>query len=279
MPSAKGGSLPEGDIPKRAYIIHYYTFCKSILHYFPVEIENTGNAEHKPFPGGGEIWGIICRMRKIRVFELAKSKDISINRAVELLAGKGIADASAITYVDANILDDLPDARARESTAAPVAPEAAPTAEEARNTSAVLAQRLSRREYGPEPSAGRRDGTVGNMNALLAVVLSIVTLGLTAFVFLSERDDRTELRQVVADVAAIKASSEKVEEIVVNNRAQIMEMRDQVSGMEKRIYEFKRSSLLAQIKSQGVVLRALAENLQEPLKGKALSLSTHLSQF
>ena len=70
-----------------------------------------------------------------------------------------------------------------------------------------------------------------------------------------------------------------VEEIVVNNRAQIMEMRDQVSGMEKRIYEFKRSSLLAQIKSQGVVLRALAENLQEPLKGKALSLSTHLSQF
>ncbi|TBR21550.1 MAG: hypothetical protein EPO63_08550 [Candidatus Nitrosotenuis sp.] len=218
-------------------------------------------------------------MRKIRVFELAKSKDISINHAVELLARKGVANASAITYVDADILNDMPDAPVRESAAAPAAPEAPPTLEETRSASAALAQRLSRREYGQEPSAARRDGTVGNMNSLLAVVLSIVTLALTAFVFLSERDDRAELRQAVADIAAIKASSAKTEEIVVNNRAQIMEMRDQVSGMEKRIYEFKRSSLLAQIKSQGVVLRALSESLKEPLKGKALTLSTKLSQF
>lgn len=224
-------------------------------------------------------WGIIGPMKKIRVFELAKAKDISINRAVELLARKGVVNATAIAYVDADILNDVPDAPARESAASPAPPSAAATAEEARNASAALAQRLSRREYGPDPAASRRDGTVGNMNALLAVVLSIVTLALTAFVFLSERDDRAELRQAVVDVAAIKASSAKVEEIVVNNRAQIMEMRDQVSGMEKRIYEFKRSSLLAQIKSQGVVLRALSENLKEPLKGKALSLSTNLSQF
>lgn len=224
-------------------------------------------------------WGIIGPMKKIRVFELAKAKDIPISRAVELLARKGIADASAITYVDMDILNDLPDAPARESAASPAPQAAAATAEEARSASAALAQRLSRREYGPDPATNRRDGTVGSMNALLAVVLSIVTLALTAFVFLSERDDRAELRQAMADVAAIKASSAKVEEIVLNNRAQIMEMRDQVSGMEKRIYEFKRSSLLAQIKSQGVVLRALSENLKEPLKGKALSLSTHLSQF
>lgn len=224
-------------------------------------------------------WGIIGPMKKIRVFELAKAKDISINRAVELLARKGVANASAITYVDADTLNDLPDTPARESAASPAPPEAAATAEEARNASAALAQRLSRREYAPDSATGRRDGSVGNMTALLAVVLSIVTLTLTAFVFLSERDDRAELRQVVADLATIKASSVKVEEIVVNNRAQIMEMRDQVSGMEKRIYEFKRSSLLAQIKSQGVVLRALSEGLQEPLKGKALSLSTRLAQF
>ncbi len=218
-------------------------------------------------------------MKKIRVFELAKLKDISINRAVELLAQKGIANGSAITFVDADILNDLPDAPARESAATPVSPADPVTAEEARNASAALSQRLSRREYAPDPSASRRDGTVGNMNALLAVVLSIVTLALTAFVFLSERDDRAELRQVVADVAAIKTSSVKVEEIVVNNRAQIMEMRDQISGLEKRIYEFKRSSLLAQIKSQGVVLRALAEGLKDPLKGKALTLSTDLAKF
>lgn len=218
-------------------------------------------------------------MKKIRVFELAKAKDISINQAIELLTRKGVINATAITYVDADTLNDLPDTPTRESAASPAAPAAPQTAEEARSASAALAQRLSRREYGPEPATNRRDGTVGNMTALLAVVLSIVTLTLTAFVFMSERDDRAELRQAMADIAAIKASSEKVGEIVVNNRAQIMEMRDQVSGMEKRIYEFKRSSLLAQIKSQGVVLRALSENLKEPLKGKALSLSTNLSQF
>ncbi|MBI5638456.1 MAG: hypothetical protein HZA03_10845 [Nitrospinae bacterium] len=218
-------------------------------------------------------------MRKIRVFELAKAKDLSINQTVELLARKGVANATAITFVDADALGDLPDAPARESAASPAPPEAAAAAEEARNASAALAQRLLRREQGLDPAAGRRDGSGGNMTALLAVVLSIVTLTLTAFVFMNERDDRAELRQTVADVAAIKASSAKVEEIVVNNRAQIMEMRDQISGMEKRIYEFKRSSLLAQIKSQGVVLRALSENLKEPLKGKALSLSTNLSQF
>lgn len=225
-------------------------------------------------------WGIIGPMKKIRVFELAKAKDLSINQTVELLARKGIANATAITFVDADALGDLPDAPARESAASPAQPEAAAAeAEEARNASAALAQRLLRREQGFDPATGRRDGSAGNMTALLAVVLSIVTLTLTAFVFMNARDDRAELRQVVADVAAIKASSVKVEEIVVNNRAQIMEMRDQISGMEKRIYEFKRSSLLAQIKSQGVVLRALAENLKEPLKGKALSLSTNLSQF
>ncbi len=218
-------------------------------------------------------------MKKIRVFELAKAKDISINQAIELLTRKGVINATAITYVDADTLNDLPDTPTRESAASPAAPAAPQTAEEARSASAALAQRLSRREYGPEPAANRRDGTVGNMTALLAVVLSIVTLALTAFVFMSERDDRAELRQAMADIAAIKSSSAKVEEIVVNNRAQIMEMRDQVSGMEKRIYEFKRSSLLAQIKSQGVVLRALSENLKEPLKGKALSLSTNLAQF
>lgn len=218
-------------------------------------------------------------MKKIRVFELAKGKGLSINQAVELLARKGVANASAITYVDADILNDLPDTPARESAASPAPPEAAATVDEARNASAALAQRLSRREYGADSAAVRRDGSVGNMTALLAVVLSIVTLTLTAFVFLSERDDRAELHQAVADLAIIKASSVKMEEVVVNNRAQIMEMRDQVSGMEKRIYEFKRSSLLAQIKSQGVVLRALSEGLQEPLKGKALSLSTRLAQF
>ena len=217
-------------------------------------------------------------MRKIRVFELAKAKDLPISRAVELLARKGIVDATAITYVDADILGDLPDVQ-RASAASPAPPAVGEPAEEARAASGELAQRLLRRDHGPDPAAARRDGGVGNMTALLAVVLSIVTLALTAFVFLSERDDRAELRLAVADLAAVKASSVKVEEIVTNNRAQIMEMRDQVSGMEKRIYEFKRSSLLAQIKSQEVVLRALAENLQEPLKGKALSLSTHLAQF
>lgn len=218
-------------------------------------------------------------MKKIRVFELAKAKDLSISRAVELLARKGVVNATAITYVDADILGDLPDALPRENAASPAPAAAGAPAEEARAASGELAQRLLRRERGPDPAVSRRDGGVGNMTALLAVVLSIVTLALTAFVFLSERDDRVELRQAVADIAAIKASSAKVEELVVNNRSQIMEMRDQVSGMEKRIYDFKRSSLLAQIKSQEVVLRALAENLKEPLKGKALSLSTHLAQF
>ncbi len=220
-------------------------------------------------------------MRKIRVFELAKVKNLSINRTVELLGQKGIANASAITYVDADALNELPDAVPQTAAAAspPLPPKAPSPNDSAELRGAALAQRLLRREQeGGEP-AGRRESGAGGMTALVSVALSVATLALVAFVFLSERDDRVQLRQLSEQVAAMKSSTDKVEELVVNNRAQIMEMRDQVSGMEKRIYEFKRSSLLTQLKSQGVVLKALSENLKEPLKGKALSLSSHLSQF
>lgn len=229
---------------------------------------------------GGKC-GIIRRMeKKVRVFELARAKNIGIARTVELLTERGIPNASAISYVDPAVLDDVPGA---SRTPAPNAPagekrtfgdESAMGRQMHQSRSAALDAR-----YGAGERDHGRGGESSRMVSLLAVGLSVITVMLAGFVFLSEREDREELRKIAVDVAAVKGSMGKIEEVAANNRAQIMEMRDQVSGMEKRIYEFKRSSLLVQLKSQGVVLRALSENLNDPLKGKVQALVSRLSSF
>jgi len=47
-------------------------------------------------------------MKKIRVYELAKKKNLTNKEVMELLSKKGYGKLSAITYVDSSVLDDSP---------------------------------------------------------------------------------------------------------------------------------------------------------------------------
>ncbi|MBI5178910.1 MAG: hypothetical protein HZA04_06585 [Nitrospinae bacterium] len=217
---------------------------------------------------------------KIRVFELAKAKGVSIAQAVDLLARKGVAGATAITYVEPNILDDVPDLPPAESRpAASQTPDEAAAAREAllRQRSSAIAAGLSRKAT--EEYSAYRPPERDNSLALVATGISVIALVFVGYLFFSERSDRSEIRELSAELGLVKSGNAKIEDIVINNRAQILDLKDEVSGMEKRLYEFKRASLVTQLKSQGVVIRALADSLKEPLKGKAQTLSNHLSTF
>jgi hypothetical protein len=203
---------------------------------------------------------------KIRVFELARAKNISIGQVVELLAQKGIHNASAITYVEPDILDDVVQSNTAQQQAAP---------EENPPRPAMPPRKPVEDRWRNEPKVAERESPL----ALVTLGLSIVALIMVALLFFSERSDRSEMKDLTAEVNLLKAGNAKVEDMVINNRAQILDVRDQLTGIEKRFYEFKRSSLVSQLKSQGVVIRALSENMKEPMKNKALSLANHLSTF
>lgn len=206
---------------------------------------------------------------KIRVFELARAKNISIGQVVELLAQKGIHNASAITYVEPDIMDDVAQANAAQPQQR-AAPEENPPPRPA-----MPPRKNAEDRWRNEPKVAERESPL----ALATLGLSIVALIMVALLFFSERSDRSEMKDLTAEVNLLKAGNAKVEDMVINNRAQILDVRDQLTGIEKRFYEFKRGSLVSQLKSQGVVIRALSENMKEPMKNKALSLANHLSTF
>ncbi len=206
---------------------------------------------------------------KIRVFELAKAKNLSIGQVVGLLAQKGMPSASAITYVEPDILDDLP----QEQIAAGQEPQRASTEPTARP---AAPRKIADNRWRQEPPyVAERESPL----AMVSMGLAVVSLIMVAFLFFSERTDRSEIKDLTAEVNLLKAGGAKVEDMVINNRAQILDVRDQLTGIEKRFYEFKRNSLVTQLKSQGAVIRALSDNMKEPLKSKAMSLSNHLTTF
>jgi len=206
---------------------------------------------------------------KIRVFELAKSKNIPISEVVELLAQKGVQNATAVTYVESSVLDDV---KPRERI--PGAENPAETERSAALARNILGRTPETRGWAyEERSSG--DGQI----SYVALGLSAVALVLVAFLFFSERSDRSEMNGMQAEINLLKAGNAKIEDVVISNRAQIMETREQVVAVEKRFYEFKRTSLMAQLKSQGVVLKALSENMREPLKSKTQTLANGLASF
>jgi hypothetical protein len=209
---------------------------------------------------------------KIRVFELAKSKNLPISRTVELLAQKGVLNATAVTYVEADALDDVAEAQAGAQTAPSAQGE---TSERSSAVARNILEKSSARGGWERDEPRSSESTV----VYLSVGLGALALVLVAFLFFSERSNRAEMGAMQAEINLLKAANAKIEDVVVGNRAQIMETRDQVVAVEKRFYEFKRTSLMTQLKSQGVVLKALSENMREPLKSKAQALANGLSTF
>jgi hypothetical protein len=205
---------------------------------------------------------------KMRVFELARSKNLPISEAVQLLSDRGVKNASAVTFVEQSVLDDVPP---RERASGPEPAEAERPSTLARN---ILGR-------GSDPAGWTKDEPRSGENpaAYVALGLSLVALVIVAFVFFSERSNHVEISGMQAEINLLKASNAKVEDVVISNRAQILDTRDQVVAMEKRFYEFKRTSLMAQLKSQGVVLKALSEGMREPLKSKTLALANGLATF
>ena len=205
---------------------------------------------------------------KVRVFELARSKNLPISEVVKLLSERGVKNASAVTFVEQSVLDDV---QPREK---PPGPEHAET-----ERPATLARNILGRTSDPgrwtrdEPRQG--ESPVG----YVALGLSVVSLVIVAFLFFSERSNRSEMSGMQAEINLLKAGNAKVEVVVISNRAQILDARDQIVAMEKRFYEFKRTSLMTQLKSQGVVLKALSEGMREPLKSKAQALANGLATF
>ncbi|MBI3794584.1 MAG: hypothetical protein HY280_07625 [Nitrospinae bacterium] len=206
---------------------------------------------------------------KIRVFELAKAKNLPISRTLELLSQKGIQDATAVTYVEQAILDDVPNGEA-QTQPLPDAPDRSATL--ARN---ILNRSETKSGWDKEEPRSSMESPL----AIIAVGVGAASLLFAVFLFFSERSDRADIARMQAEINLVKAGNAKIEDVVVSNRAQILETREQMVAVEKRFYEFKKSSLTSQLKSQGVVLKALSENMREPLKSKFQALSNGLSTF
>jgi hypothetical protein len=203
---------------------------------------------------------------KIRVFELAKAKNMTISQVVDMLREKGIKDASAITFVDPNIFGAIP-----------VQPLPQPTASD---RPAAVARNIVSRESSDKRRWTREEPRqTENPLVYLSLGLSVVSFIAVLFLIFSARSDHADLKDLEAQINLVKASNGKVEDMVISNRAQILDTRDQITGIEKRFYEFKKNTAVSLLKGEGGVLKALSEGMKEPLKSKTQALANGLSTF
>lgn len=234
-------------------------------------------------------------MKKVRVYELAKTKNISNQKAIELLKKKGISKASAITYVDPHVIDDVFQAdrsaatkvshlfksaravsppRQASALAASVAPPQAKAVSNPVNRPTEKTKNAAKKKTVPKVEKKDR-----NFIPAFALAIGLAALVVSGFLYLKTQAESVLLKQVSIDLKSLQGSVDKVNTTVTANRAQMFDMQQDVNGVTKRLDKIKRQALVSQMNLQGAILRTLSGNLGEPLRGKTLSLARHLSAF
>lgn len=227
-------------------------------------------------------------MKKIRVYELAKSKNLSSANVISLLKKKGLKKALPITWVDPTVLDDMAPQSSRTGTISHIfslpASRAAAIAKKVRNLDILRESppkkvpaakaKKEKKESAKETKKGRKFPL--DIAAAVAAVLAILLVGLT---YMGMRADRAFLKNLSSGMNQLQGSVSKLEKSVTGNRTEIMKTREEVEILSGRMASAELAILTSQLKSQATVLRALSGNLREPLRSRTSNLADKLSAF
>lgn len=257
-------------------------------------------------------------MKKIRVFELAKKKNISSREVIEMLGRKGFKKVSAITYVNPDVIDNTPKhevkkrvepvshlfgvpGRGNTATArplkklAPINKAAAPpvkihsgkkgkkaVAKKIKSAARPASLRQIPQDSSPKTTwkkTGAPSGKEGkNKTAFAAIGLGLALLLLVATGFLY-MEMRSQRSMFASMGSELKTSVGRVDNAVVANSKQIKELDERVKGVSGEMEQLKRAGLISKLKSQSAVLGILSRNLDEPLKSTTGALAVRLAEF
>lgn len=241
-------------------------------------------------------------MKKKKVYELAKEKNLSNHAVIEILKKKGFKKVTAITYVPEDVLDGStgPDEPkgigakvshlfglpSRSGIATAVAKPSMRAVAEKKETPAKRPDNKKPKVKEPAPVAAQKETpkkTAGgskkegsNTLSIVAMAVSVAVLLLAGFIYNGVSTNRARMEKMSVD---LQASLNRMDETVTANRAQLLEVQKQVAGTNVKIDGIKAASIASQLKSQSAVLGLLAANLAEPLRTRTKRLSENLAAF
>lgn len=237
-------------------------------------------------------------MKKIRVYELAKKKKISAKEAVKLLKKKGFKKISAVSSVHPNALDDAVKSDVAQksnvshlfgvrsgalvtASALPASPLAKKSEQPVAKSGRAGSQKKAAKAKPPtvKQPAKEDKGGGGYGLSLTAIGLCMALLVLMGFLYTTMRADRSQLSAIGANLGKLEAAISRIDDSVTANRAQLLDLRGQVSDVTNNLADSNRVALNARLKSQGAVIGSLAQDLKGPLKGKTQELAQRLSSF
>lgn len=241
-------------------------------------------------------------MKKIRVYELAKTKGISNHEVIEMLHKKGLKKVSAITYVDPQILEGNAISGKLESVGAKVShlfgkPSASSLA--AARVPALKPVKAEKKAVAEKPAETKKPETkvaatsaASNKSekkqpmtpkkgwpkvaAILAMVISIVALVTAGFLYNGINSSMARVEKLSTD---LQASMNRLDRTVTDNHSQLLDLQKDVTSTNRQINRVKDMTFSSQLKSQSAVLSVISTQLNEPLRTKTKTLADNLAAF
>lgn len=235
-------------------------------------------------------------MKKIRVYELAKNRNLSNHEVIEMLQKKGLKKVSAITYVDPTILDgnvksgkaesagakishlfgkpstsNLAAARAVELKPVKARKKAAAKKDDAAAAAPAAAKQKTEKKQVMTP---KKEGP--SVAALAAIAISIVALLAVAYTFSGLNSGMARVEKLSTD---LQASINRLDNTVTNNSGQLLDMQKDITTTNRQIDEVRDMTFSSQLKSQSAVLSVISTQLPEPLRSKTKRLADNLAAF
>ena len=241
-------------------------------------------------------------MKKIRVYELAKNKNLSNHEVIEMLRKKGLKKVSAITYVDQDILGGGVKSAKVEGGGAKVShlfgkpsasnlaavkavalkPVAVDKKASAKKTAEVkkpetkvaAASAEPKKSEKKQPMPPKKEGS--SVASIIAMVISIVALVTAGYLYSGFNSNMARLEKLSTD---LQASINRHDQTVADNSGQLRGLKKDVAGTNRQIDEVRDMTFSSQLKSQSAVLAVIATQLNEPLRTRTKSLADNLAAF
>jgi hypothetical protein len=235
-------------------------------------------------------------MKKIRVYELAKNKNLSNHEVIEMLKKKGFKKVSAITYVEPDVLDTRAQPGGMKNAGAKVshlfgqpgsanlaAARTAPPVPVVTGKKEATERRVeSEKGKTKEAATGkkkppvepRKKGT--NVLSILAAAFSLVVLVVAGYLY---NDLNSNLARVERLTADIQTSMDRIDKTVTANRGQLLDIQMEVTSANRQIDRLAETAFTSQLKSQSAVLALLSTQLGKPLRAKTKTLADNLAAF
>jgi len=230
-------------------------------------------------------------MKKIRVHELAKKKNLSSAEVLKLLKKKGLKELTASSSVSPDILDKGPAKGPTENNISHIFPVSSGTGSLATKARQINALQKEDPATAPvkkavakapspkrppantpsKPNVGKEPSKKGGFRYdLVAALASIVALLLVGGLYLGQRTDRETLVDVGSRLSGVQGTVTTLKNDVTRNQAAVMDM-------NAKIAETGTVSLKSRLNSEATVLKALSGNFKDPIRVRIDNLANGLS--